>query len=71
MRRFTVILEMDEDGQWVGTVPALAGLSSFGATKEEALANTREAIECFLEARRRMGEPLPEVEEVTVEVAVG
>ncbi len=24
MRRFTVILEKDEDGQWVGTVPALA-----------------------------------------------
>jgi predicted RNase H-like HicB family nuclease len=71
MRRFTVILEKDEDGQWVGVVPVLAGLSSFGATREEALANTREAIECFLEARLQIGQPLPEVEEVTVEVALG
>ncbi len=51
MQHFQVLLEWDsEDGVWVTHVPALNGISTFGETREEALANTREAIEGYLEA---------------------
>lgn len=53
-------------------VPTLNGLSTFGETREEALANTREAILGYLEAAQKEGIPYPEPAElVDLEVAVG
>ena len=50
-RSFQVVLEWDSgDKVWVTYVPALDFLSTFGETREEALANTREAILGYLEA---------------------
>ena len=42
--RYTVLLEPEEDGGCVVSVPALPGCISQGDTREEALANIREAI---------------------------
>lgn len=74
MRRFNILLEQDSaTGSWVGFVPALNGLSTFGSTREEALANIREAIEGYLEAAMLEGIPVPASsagEIVTLEVAV-
>ena len=47
---FDVVLETDEDGVWVVTVPALPGCFTQGDTREEALANAREAIQLPLES---------------------
>ena len=47
--RVHVILEQDEDGFWVAEAPAMPGCLSQGHTREEALANTCEAIEGWLE----------------------
>ena len=47
--RVHVVLEQDEDGFWVTEVPAMPGCLSQGNTREEALANIREAIEGWLE----------------------
>ncbi|MBE7558378.1 type II toxin-antitoxin system HicB family antitoxin [bacterium] len=49
-----VILKPSEDGGFTVFVPALPGCLSEGDTREEALANIREAIELYLEpvARR-------------------
>ena len=44
-----VIVEPGEDGYFVARVPALKGCWSQGKTKDEALANIREAIDLFLE----------------------
>ncbi len=44
-----IILEPGEDGYFVAHVPTLKGCWSQGKTKEEALANIREAIDLFLE----------------------
>ena len=42
---FQVMLEWDsEDNVWVTYVPTLDFLSTYGETKKEAIANTREAI---------------------------
>jgi predicted RNase H-like HicB family nuclease len=58
-RHFRTLLEWDPDARaWVSYVPALNHLSTFGDTREEALANTREAILGYLEAAEKEGIPL-------------
>jgi predicted RNase H-like HicB family nuclease len=73
MQHYHVLLEWDsEAGVWVTYVPTLNNLSTFGESKEEALANTREAILGYLEAAEKEGIPLPgPAELVDLEVAVG
>jgi len=44
-----VIIEKDETGYFCAEVPALPGCLSQGKTREEALANIKEAIEGWLE----------------------
>lgn len=59
-RRFRVLVDWDPEARaWVTLVPGLDDLSSFGETREEALAHTREAILGYLEAARREGIPIP------------
>lgn len=47
--KFRVVLEPSDDGGFTVYVPALPGCVSEGETREEALANIREAIELYLE----------------------
>ena len=44
-----VAIEQDETGYYVAEVPALPGCLSQGKTREEALANIKEAIEGWIE----------------------
>jgi predicted RNase H-like HicB family nuclease len=44
-----VILEPSEDGGYTAVVPSLPGCISEGETRDEALANIKEAIELYLE----------------------
>ena len=44
-----VVIEQDETGYFSAEVPALPGCLSQGKTREEALANIKEAIEGWLE----------------------
>lgn len=72
-QHYHVLLEWDPEAEaWVTYVPTLNGLSTFGETREEALANTREAILGYLEAAEKVGISIPgPVELVDLEVAVG
>jgi predicted RNase H-like HicB family nuclease len=56
---YTVILEQESDGQYVALVPALPGCVSQGATRQDALANIREAIELYIEDCVAAGDPVP------------
>ena len=47
--KIKVILEPAEEGGYTAYVPSLPGCISEGDTKQEALANIREAIELYLE----------------------
>lgn len=47
--KIRVVLEASEEGGYTVYVPSLPGCISEGETKEEALANIREAIELYLE----------------------
>jgi antitoxin HicB len=71
--RYTVVLEREDDGGFSVYVPDLPGCASQGDSQEEALANIREAIECYLQALAKLGRPIPEprisVETVQVEAA--
>ena len=61
MREYTIILDPDpEDGGFTVTVPALPGCITEGDTREEALANAREAILLYIESLLADGEPIPE-----------
>jgi predicted RNase H-like HicB family nuclease len=55
-----VLVYRGEDGYWVVECPSLPGCVSQGATKEEALANIKEAIEGYVVALREDGLPVPE-----------
>lgn len=55
-RKFTVILEEDEDGVYCVHVPSLPGCHTQGKTKKDALENAREAIQCYLESLGKEGE---------------
>jgi predicted RNase H-like HicB family nuclease len=57
--KYRVFLEQDEDGMYVAEVPALPGCITQGATREEALANAKEAIEVYIESLEVHGEPVP------------
>jgi len=69
--KYRVLIEQDEDGVFVATVPALPGCISQGNTREETLNHIREAIEGYIESLEAHDEPIPpSVSEEIVEVAV-
>jgi predicted RNase H-like HicB family nuclease len=71
MAQYRVIIELDEDGAFVAQCPALPGCISQGATRDEALANIKDAIRGYLESLRKHNEPIPpQIWEETVEVTV-
>lgn len=67
--QFIVTLDRDEDGVWITECPLIPGCVSQGHTREEALANIREAIRLCLEVRADRGLPLT-VETRRLDVAV-
>lgn len=64
-----VILHPGEDGFWVAEVPSLPGCISQGRTKEEAIANVKEAIAQWIEATESLGGHAP-VETFETQVCV-
>ena len=52
MYNFTVIIEKDEDGFYVGSVPSLRGCHTQGKTMDELMKNVKEAIELCLEVEK-------------------
>ena len=66
MYNYTVILKREPAGGYSVWVPALSGCASQGDTREEALANIREAMELYIEGLKEDKLPLP----IDVETAV-
>ena len=55
-----VVIAHGEDGYWVAECPSLPGCISQGHTREEAIANIKEAIEGYVATLREDGLPIPE-----------
>jgi predicted RNase H-like HicB family nuclease len=51
-------LDRDEDGVWIVECPSIPGCISQGETRDQAVANIREAIAACLEVRAERGLPL-------------
>ena len=72
-RAYRVLIEAEPDGGFAVWVPALPGCASQGESPEEAFANIKEAIQCYIESAKKHGEPIPDERapmEAMVEVAV-
>jgi predicted RNase H-like HicB family nuclease len=72
-QKFVVIIERDEDGQYIGTVPNIKGCHSYGETIDELLKNIEEAIEANLEALKAENKTIPTsnfsgIQEIEIEV---
>ena len=65
-----VVVYPGEDGYWVAECPSLSGCVSQGKTKQEAIANVKEAIEGYVAALQEDGLPVPEEHFAALVVAV-
>ena len=66
MDKYSVCVKWsDEDEGFIATVPELEGLSAFGKTQGEALAELEMAADAYLESWRASGRPLPPPEKVS------
>jgi predicted RNase H-like HicB family nuclease len=65
-----VIIYPGEDGYWVAECPSLPGCISQGETKEETIANIKEAIQGYVAALKEDGLPVPEERFETLVIAV-
>lgn len=59
-RRYTVILEKEEEGGYHIFCPALPGCHSQSQTIDEGMQNIREAIELYIETLVEDGLPIPD-----------
>jgi predicted RNase H-like HicB family nuclease len=56
MREFTVVIEQDEDGIYIASVPELPGCHTQAETFDELNKRIKEAIELYLEVEPEKGE---------------
>jgi predicted RNase H-like HicB family nuclease len=54
-----VVIHPGEDGYWVAECPSLPGCVSQGRTKEQAVANIREAVAAYIETLEEDKLPVP------------
>ena len=65
-----VLLYPGEDGWWVAECPSLLGCVSQGRSRQEAIANIREAIDGYVASLEEDGLPVPEEHFEALVVAV-
>jgi predicted RNase H-like HicB family nuclease len=67
---YRIVIEPDEDGIFVAECPALPGRISQGKTRDEAIANTKDAIAGYVASLKKHDEPVPPpITEEIVEVS--
>ena len=55
-REFTVVIERDEDGYFIGTVPQLKGCHTQAKSLDELMERMKEAVSLCFEAEGGLGE---------------
>jgi predicted RNase H-like HicB family nuclease len=65
-----VVITHGQDGYWVAECPSLPGCISQDKTREEAVANIKEAIEGYVIALKEDGLPVPDDRFDTLVLAV-
>ncbi|MBI5919727.1 MAG: type II toxin-antitoxin system HicB family antitoxin [Nitrosomonadales bacterium] len=60
MDRYEIILYWsNEDEAFIAEVPELPGCVAHGDTQEEALANSKAAMQLWIDTAREFGDPVP------------
>lgn len=55
----SIEVEQEDDGRWLGEVPELAGVLSYGQTRQEAIDRVQALALRVLSDRLEHGDPLP------------
>ncbi len=58
--QFKIELEQEDDGRWIGEVPALPGVAAYGPSRAEALAAVQVLALRAMADRLEHGETLPD-----------
>ena len=61
MSDFTVEIELEDDGRWIGEVVDLPGVLAYGSSREEAVAKAKALAFRVLADRIEHGEDIPEI----------
>lgn len=61
MSDFTVEIELEEGGRWIGEVVDLPGVLAYGRTREEAVAKAKALAFRVLADRLEHGETVPQL----------
>ena len=61
MSDFTVEIELENDGRWIGEVVDLPGVLAYGSSREEAVARAKALAFRVLADRIEHGEDIPEI----------
>jgi predicted RNase H-like HicB family nuclease len=64
MSDFTVEIELEDDGRWIGEVVGLPGVLVYGSNREEAVARAKALAFRVLADRLEHGERVPELDGV-------
>lgn len=59
-RRYTVVIEQDEDGVYIASIPSLPGVVEQGQTEDEAFDRVKEAATFTLNSMTEEGEEIPD-----------
>jgi antitoxin HicB len=57
--KYRILIEPDEDGVFVAECPSLPGCISQGKTRDEAVANIKDAIRGYRASLEKHNEPVP------------
>ena len=67
--KYLVLIEEDEDGNFIAECPTLPGCISEGKTRTEATLNIKDAIKGYLSSLKKHNEPIPpSIHEEVIEV---
>ena len=61
MSDFTVEIELEDDGRWIGEVVDLPGVLAYGSSRDEAVAKAKALAFRVLADRIEHGEDIPEI----------
>lgn len=67
--KLQIEVEREEDGRWIAEVPDLAGVLTYGDTREEALAKVQALALRVIAERLEQGEEAPDLLQLTFQAA--
>jgi len=66
---FTVELEREDDGRWIGEVPQLPGTLAYGASREEAMSKAKALALRVVADRLEHGEAAADLDDISFAAA--